>query len=268
NTSSSTSSFVHNDDNNIRTINYKQQTKMGNFLYKFTNADQKELESLLAHGFYSAENSDLNTVINYLLNKIQFLCLVTDSWSNIHKDSIINFMITTPKPLFYKSVHTKEDQHTVQNIAEEIDKVMQELGIDKFVAFITDNTPNMKAAWHWPKNVLETSKKIINYFRNYNIPLAAFCHLQIEKYEHIISLVQTVDTQESIEISPNIKIHLMNDLFWQNLKHLRNFLEPFVKFIHELEGDVPLLFVGFLKLCQLKTTIYNNDYVPTTVITE
>ncbi|CAG8722094.1 39957_t:CDS:2 [Gigaspora margarita] len=278
NISSSTSSFVHNDDNNTRTINHKQQTKMGNFLYKFMNADQKELESLLAHGFYSAEYSDLNTVINYLLNETQFLYLVTDGWSNIRKDSIINFMITTPKPLFYKSVHTKEDQYTAQNIAEGIDKVMQELGINKFVAVITDNTPNMKAAWHilknqyltkvflecwahginlwikdilkldWPKNVLETSKEIINYFRNHNIPLAAL--------------------QESIGISPNIKIYLMNDLFWQNLKHLRNFLEPFVKFIHELEGDVPLLSAAFLKLCQLETTICNNDYVPTIVITE
>ncbi|CAG8721504.1 16303_t:CDS:1, partial [Dentiscutata erythropus] len=110
NTSSFTSSFVHNDDNNTRTINHKQQTKMENFLYKFTNTDQKELESLLARGFYSAgisfnilENDDikaffsralpyfklstryslsnslftkeysgLNTVINYLLNETQF----------------------------------------------------------------------------------------------------------------------------------------------------------------------------------------------------
>ncbi|CAG8837259.1 24397_t:CDS:2, partial [Gigaspora margarita] len=50
--------------------------------------------------------------------------------------------------------------------------------------------------------------------------------------------------------------------------YLRNFLEPFVKFIHELEGDVPLLSAAFLKLRQLETTIRNNDYVPTTVITE
>ncbi|CAG8648979.1 10232_t:CDS:1, partial [Gigaspora rosea] len=73
---------------------------------------------------------------------------------------------------------------------------------------------------------------------------------------------------ESIGISSNIKIHLMNDLFWQVLKHLCNFLESFVKFIHELEGDVPLLSAAFLKLCQLDTTIHNNDYVPTTVITK
>ncbi|CAG8839931.1 24668_t:CDS:2, partial [Gigaspora margarita] len=60
----------------------------------------------------------------------------------------------------------------------------------------------------------------------------------------------------------------MNNLCWQNLKQLYNFLEPFVKFIHELEGDVPLLSAAFLKLRQLETTICNNNYVSTTVITE
>ncbi|CAG8647188.1 11416_t:CDS:2, partial [Scutellospora calospora] len=80
-----------------------------------------------------------------------------------------------------------------------IDEVMKELGINKFVAVITDNVPNMKATWYilklnWPKGILETSKKIVNYFRNHSIPLAALRHLQIEKYSHIISLIQIVDT--------------------------------------------------------------------------
>ncbi|CAG8510928.1 1505_t:CDS:2, partial [Scutellospora calospora] len=309
--------------------------------------NQKELESLLAREFYSAsisfnilenddikaffsraipyfklptrnslsnslltkEYSSMQTVVNHLLDETQFLCLVTDGWSNIHKDSIINYMITTPKPLFYKSVYTKEDKHMAQNIAEGIDKAMQELDINKFVAMITDNAPNMKAAWcilknqypskikdimklDWPKSILATSKDIINYFRNHNILLVALRRLQIEKYRHIIALVQMVDTrwgsafycmdhllqtknaihslliEESIEISSDIKIHLMNDLFWQNLKHLCNYLEPFVKFIYELESDVPLLSAVFFKLHQLETTIRNNDQIPTIVITE
>ncbi|CAG8777818.1 17571_t:CDS:2 [Gigaspora margarita] len=80
--------------------------------------------------------------------------------------------------------------------------------------------------------------------------------------------IRSLLIEESIEISSNIKIHLINDLFWQNFKHLHNFLEPFVKFIYELEEDVPLLSAAFLKLYQLKTIIHNNYYVSTTVITE
>jgi hypothetical protein len=114
------------------------QTTIDNYLNKFTNEDQKELESLLARAFYSTgisfntlENSemqaffakacpffklptrqslsttlltqeynDITTVVNHLHNEIQVLCLATDGWLNIHKDSIINYMITTPKQFF------------------------------------------------------------------------------------------------------------------------------------------------------------------------
>ncbi|CAG8793384.1 36465_t:CDS:2, partial [Gigaspora margarita] len=282
----------------------------------FTNADQKELESLLARGFYSAgisfnilENDDIKA---FFLRALPYFklptryslsnSLLTKEYSGLNTDSIINYMITTPKPLFYKSVHTKEDQHTAQNIAEGIDKVMQELGIDKFVAVITDNAPNMKAAWRILKNQYPTKVFLGCWAHGINLwikdilkldwPKTALRRLQIEKYGHIISLVQTVDTrwgsafycmdhllqtknairslliEESIGISPSIKIHLMNDFFGQDLRHLRDFLEPFVKFIHELEGDVPLLSVAFFKLRQLETKIRNNNYIPTIVITE
>ncbi|CAG8471910.1 18763_t:CDS:1, partial [Acaulospora morrowiae] len=47
-----------------------------------------------------------------------------------------------------------------------------------------------------------------------------------------------------------------------------DFLEPFIKFIHELEGDTPLLSVAFFKLRQLEKLIHNNTEIPNIVITE
>ncbi|CAG8847026.1 41218_t:CDS:1, partial [Gigaspora margarita] len=137
-----------------------------------TKEMQEELESLFARGIYSSgisfnitencdikaffakacpffklptrqslsnihlfkEYNDMNIVIGQLLNEIQYFCLITDGWSNIRRDSIINYMIATPKPFFYKSVHTKENQHTAINIAEGIETIMHELDINKFVA--------------------------------------------------------------------------------------------------------------------------------------
>ena len=63
-------------------------------------------------------------------------------------------MITTPNPIFYKSVCTKEEHHTAENIAKGIENVMHEINIDKFVCIITDNANNMKAAWNILKNKL------------------------------------------------------------------------------------------------------------------
>ncbi|CAG8493541.1 3881_t:CDS:2 [Gigaspora margarita] len=56
-------------------------------------------------------------------------------------------MITTPAPVFYKSIHTKEEHHTAENIAKGIENIMHEIGINKFISVITDNANIMKAAW-------------------------------------------------------------------------------------------------------------------------
>ena len=56
-------------------------------------------------------------------------------------------MITTLKPIFYKSIPTKEEHHSAENIAQGIKLTIEQAGIDKFAAVITDNAPNMKAAW-------------------------------------------------------------------------------------------------------------------------
>ncbi len=55
-------------------------------------------------------------------------------------------MVTTPKLIFYKSVYTKEIYYTGENIAKEIEDCMISIGIEKFVAVITDNANNMKLA--------------------------------------------------------------------------------------------------------------------------
>ncbi|CAG8471979.1 1015_t:CDS:2, partial [Scutellospora calospora] len=57
-------------------------------------------------------------------------------------------MIATPAPIFYKSVHTCKEHHIAENIANRINNMIQETGINKYVGIITDNTKNMKAAWN------------------------------------------------------------------------------------------------------------------------
>lgn len=161
------------------------QTTLDGFTYKFNSQNQSELEQLLARAFFSAgiafnviENEDFcafinkaspsfkipsryelsNTILNSeyklindevqdILEKREFVSITTDGWSNIHRSSIINYMVTTPKPIFYKSVPTKEERHTAQNIAAGIKQTIEEIGEKKVVAVVTDNAANMKAAW-------------------------------------------------------------------------------------------------------------------------
>lgn len=161
------------------------QTNLDGFTYKFNSQIQFELEQLLARAFFSAgisfnviENEDFcafikkaspsfkipsryelsNKILNSeyqliknevqnIIEKCEFVSITTDGWSNVHNTSIVNYMITTPKPIFYKSTPTNEERHTGENIAEGIKQTIEEIGEKKVVAIITDNAANMKAAW-------------------------------------------------------------------------------------------------------------------------
>ena len=212
------------------------QYTLDGFVQSFSESDQLQMEELLGHAFFSAElsmncieNPDMqaffkksmpwfkvpswhllsNTILDReykklshliektLNNSPEFVCITSDGWSNINKLSIINYMITTPKPFFYKTTSINEERHTAKNIANGIDAIIEEIGVSKVAAVITDNAPNMKAAWKilqrkypykiflgcwahaihlwikdilnffWASNIIEEGKKIINFFRNH-----------------------------------------------------------------------------------------------------
>src|SRR6266542_2290548 len=116
-------------------------------------ADQKELESFLTCAIYSTgipfnilENEDMKAF--FAKACLLFKLLTRQSLSTTLLDQEFkDIMITTLKPIFYKSIPTKEERHSAENIAQGIKLTIEQAGIDKFAAVITDNAPNIKAAW-------------------------------------------------------------------------------------------------------------------------
>src|SRR3954465_8237660 len=134
-------------------------------------------------------------------------------------------MISAPKLMFYKAIAFKEERHTAENIAIGLENTMIEAGINKFTAVITDNAPNMKAAWkilkqkypkkiflgcwahgihlwmkdiiniEWINNILGQAKKLAIYFRNHQVALATLRRLQQEKYGKEIALILPCETR-------------------------------------------------------------------------
>lgn len=161
------------------------QTSIDGFAYKYNENDQKTMESLVARAFCSAgipfnviENEDIKAIfqkglswfkipsryrlsnslldqeytkikqlVKTILDESEYFCITSDGWSNIHRLPIINYMITTPHPFFYKSISTGEEHHTAINIAAGIEDIINEVGENKVAAIITDNANVMKAAW-------------------------------------------------------------------------------------------------------------------------
>ncbi|UZO22512.1 uncharacterized protein OCT59_014874 [Rhizophagus irregularis] len=53
------------------------------------------------------------------------LTMVSDGWSNINRESVQNFVICTPKPLFFDAIYSGEEFHTAKWVADEIIKQME-----------------------------------------------------------------------------------------------------------------------------------------------
>ena len=111
-----------------------------------------------------------------------------------------NFILATPKPIFLQAHPTGEVKQNAENIAADLESVIQTIDISKLSAIITDNAPVMKKAWRilekkypnliflgciahninliihditkldWIKKIMNDSKKIVKYFKSHNIP--------------------------------------------------------------------------------------------------
>ena len=75
--------------------------------------------------------------------------LVTDGWSNIRNDRLVNYVLLVPnqKPFFLKSVSTAGIPQTANRVANDIIGIINEIGINKCVSIVTDNAANMRGAW-------------------------------------------------------------------------------------------------------------------------
>ena len=75
------------------------------------------------------------------------VAIMCDGWSNIRHEPNINFLLSVPQSVFWKSIHTEMQSHAGEYIAEAvsgvIDEVKQECG-KMPIALVSDNASNMK----------------------------------------------------------------------------------------------------------------------------
>jgi hypothetical protein len=115
-------------------------------LHKLNPEYHPPSRKLLSTTLLEKEYKQVSTDIKKQIKNSNHICLISDGWTNIHQQPIINFMITTPQPIFWKALETKEISHTGNYIAEQFDIIIKEIGISKIAAVITDNASNMKKA--------------------------------------------------------------------------------------------------------------------------
>ncbi|XP_065681001.1 uncharacterized protein LOC136094823 [Hydra vulgaris] len=91
-------------------------------------------------------HSRIETEISVLI-KISLGCvLMSDGWSDVCNDNHIQFLLSTPKPIFLKSFHPENNHHTAEYIFHITNSVIKEIHV-KPIAFISDHASNMTKAW-------------------------------------------------------------------------------------------------------------------------
>ncbi|XP_065315317.1 uncharacterized protein LOC135924197 [Gordionus sp. m RMFG-2023] len=283
-----------------KAIKYKSQSCITGFIDRINPKEKNELDQLFAKAVYASNllfhitenpyiqeffkkirpiytlprrrqlagylldkaSGDMEVRVADIIDKAPYLSIVSDGWSNIRNESIINFMVMTPVPVFYKFLNTEENRHTADYIAQEFQNVIHELNPVKVYSLVTDNAANMKAAWRILKSEsiynhiqcygcaahtlqlffhdfkrldvfsdhISIIKKIVKFFKNKHIPAAVF-----SRNKNLHGIPSTLSTK------PN-KMGIVNKMYGANSNMQESsksitILQPLATSLLKVQGD-------------------------------
>ena len=117
------------------------------FFNKMRPAYKVPSRYVMSHTLLDREDGRISDFVSMKIAQAECVAIISDGWTNVNNTPIVNFIISTPEPVFLKSVTTGENRHTGEYIAQLLMEVIEEIGASKVMAVVTDNAANMKAAW-------------------------------------------------------------------------------------------------------------------------
>jgi hypothetical protein len=93
------------------------------------------------------EYQNAKSAVDVAINYADFIALTSDGWTDVSSNRLINIIVHLPRPCFYSTIESTMEAHTGKHICKLIAEQIESIGQHKVVALITDNAPNMKAAW-------------------------------------------------------------------------------------------------------------------------
>ncbi|XP_063907445.1 uncharacterized protein LOC135125715 [Zophobas morio] len=142
---------------------------------------------ILSTSLLDTQFEEIQSCVKSKISEASVLTLQCDQWSNVRNDSITNYVINTPTPVFYKTEHTKSNRHTSEFLKKEIKLVLEEIGVHKFLAIITDNGANIRKA----------RREIHNEF-SYMLEYGCICHSLNLLVEDILKLDEISNFKKSV----------------------------------------------------------------------
>ncbi|CAB4425641.1 unnamed protein product [Rhizophagus irregularis] len=201
------------------------------------------------------------------ISKAKILCMVSDGWSNINHESVQNFIVCTPKPIFFNATFSGEESHMGKWVANEIIQQMEAIGVHKFSAVITDIASVMKSAWrrieekyfnvvclgcnshiinlligdvlkiNEVKTIVDNAKMIVNYFKS---------HMQVAaKLKPLEQTLMDSDIRKKMDSA--VRNFVLSEDFWEMLDTITKFLEPMVMALKLFELDTSTFSTVYFK---------------------
>lgn len=99
-------------------------------------------EAMSSH-LLDCEYDRVQSQVHEAISKADSVAIICSGWSDVQETGTINYNVSTPLPLFYKRMQTKAQTC----IAEELKDIINEVGPQKVFAVVTDDAPDMRAAW-------------------------------------------------------------------------------------------------------------------------
>lgn len=107
----------------------------------FNLPSRKQISTTLLDSQYEKTKE----VVEKEIKNAKILHLQCDGWSNVRNESIINFVVTQPKPYFVDFVASEANRHTGEYLGGQVEKVINKYGNKKFFSCIGDNAANQQA---------------------------------------------------------------------------------------------------------------------------
>lgn len=118
----------------------------------FKLPSRKLLLTLLLDDVYGTTSTDIHQKVA----KAGTIGLQCDSWSNIPNEEIVNYIVTTSEPVFFKSMPTAAHRQSSEFLTDKISEVIKEIGKKKVLALCTDNEAKVRKAWRILENKYES----------------------------------------------------------------------------------------------------------------
>lgn len=147
---------------------------------------------VLSNSLLNQIYNDVEISVKSHIENAEFIGIQCDVLTNSRNESIMNFIITTPKPVFYKTLTTDDNRPTDEYICNKLSEIFGTVGINRIVGCVTDNSRYMIKA----TQLLE--EKYCEYPISYYGCAAHILNLLIQDLVKLKSVTVVVNSAKSV----------------------------------------------------------------------